>query len=100
MKKADDKNGDKKDEKADKKKKKGGDEEKPHKKNSLSQMWAQAVDLIIRPSRAQYNVAQLGPHEFHVMGFHYVREDFALKNQRGKLLQCSWYKRVSPVIMI
>ncbi len=68
---------------------------KTEKKNSLSQMWSLAVDLIVRPVRAQYSVAQLGPSEFDIMGFSYRRLDFALKNKRGIDLQCSFYRRVA-----
>lgn len=57
-------------------------------------IWEDICDLIIRPPRASYNVASLGPRIFRV-DYHstarYERRDIVVENMRGMKLQCSWY---------
>lgn len=47
------------------------------------------VNLIIRPPRAQYELADLGPREFAFGGQSYQRVDFEVVNDREQTLQCS-----------
>merc|ERR1712093_717667 len=67
-------------------------EKKPKKSQSLGAMWEMAVNLIIRPERADYSVACLGPDSFAVGGREFVREELELQNGRHLMLQCSWYR--------
>jgi len=47
--------------------------------------------MIIRPPRAEYEIADLGPTSFTVSGRPYHRRDVTLINDRGMELQCSHY---------
>ncbi|CAM9397027.1 unnamed protein product [Discosporangium mesarthrocarpum] len=51
--------------------------------------YQELVNAIIRPPRAEYDMAALGPVEFDFMGKPFQRVDFELRNERGLLLQCS-----------
>jgi hypothetical protein len=42
------------------------------------------------------DVEMLGPHEFEVMQKSFERLDMSLKNKRGLLLECSWYRQSRP----
>ena len=62
-------------------------------------MWKQAqagygelVNAIIRPPRMEYTVADLGPTELEFGPKRLIRHDVELKNRRGHVLQCSWWK--------
>jgi len=48
-------------------------------------------NLVIRPPRAAYDTAQLGPTEFIVNGVRAARRDLSLRTNRGTLLACSHF---------
>jgi pimeloyl-ACP methyl ester carboxylesterase len=47
---------------------------------------------IIRPPRAKYTVANLGPYEFQLNGVRVCRTDFTVKNKRGLKFVCSHFE--------
>jgi pimeloyl-ACP methyl ester carboxylesterase len=51
------------------------------------------VKAIVRPPRADYHIAELGPTQFEYGGQTFVREDSTLTNPRGLTLQCSMWRR-------
>ena len=55
----------------------------------MRQGYEELVNAIIRPPRADYDPARLGPTEFEFCGRSYRREDLVLRNARGLALQCS-----------
>ena len=55
----------------------------------MRQGYDELVNAIIRPPRADYDPARLGPTEFEFCGRSYRREDLVLRNARGLALQCS-----------
>ena len=58
-------------------------------------MFAQLVNAIVRPPRAEYTIEELGPAEFEYGGHRFVREDSQITNMRGLVLQCSMWHRAS-----
>ena len=60
----------------------------------MRQGYDELVNAIIRPPRADYDPARLGPTEFEFCGRSYRREDLVLKNARGLALQCSHWAPV------
>jgi hypothetical protein len=54
----------------------------------VSQGYGELVNAIIRPPRAEYEVADLGPREFTIGQLPVLRSDIELVGPRGKL-QCS-----------
>ncbi|KAH9261797.1 hypothetical protein BASA81_000453 [Batrachochytrium salamandrivorans] len=59
--------------------------------------YEELVCAIIRPPRAiDYNVQEsLGESEFRISGLKHERVDFAIVNDRGQRLQCSWWREKS-----
>jgi pimeloyl-ACP methyl ester carboxylesterase len=57
-------------------------------KKGYEELWK----AIIRPPRAEYEEADLGPEIFYVGRAKGKREDLTLKNTRNQTLQCSWFK--------
>ena len=55
----------------------------------MRQGYEELVNAIIRPPRADYDPARLGPTDFEFCGRSYRREDLVLRNARGLALQCS-----------
>ena len=49
----------------------------------MRQGYEELVNAIIRPPRADYDPARLGPTEFEFCGRSYRREDLVLRNARG-----------------
>jgi len=45
--------------------------------------YADLVNAIIRPPRAEYGLDELGPLTFQLRGRRYERSDFQLRNDRG-----------------
>ena len=60
----------------------------------MRQGYEELVNAIIRPPRADYDPARLGPTEFEFCGRSYRREDLVLRNARGLALQCSHWAPV------
>ena len=60
----------------------------------MRQGYDELVNAIIRPPRADYDPARLGPTEFEFCGRSYRREDLVLRNARGLALQCSHWAPV------
>jgi len=60
----------------------------------LAQGYGELVNAIIRPPRAEYQEADLGPATFTVAGRHYQRTDVKVRNAKGLLLECSWWEPV------
>ena len=56
--------------------------------------YAEAINAIIRPPRARYSLAELGPERFTLAGLRYHRIDFVVRNNRNMLVQCSWWQPV------
>ncbi len=56
--------------------------------------YAEAVNAIIRPPRADYTSAELGPAQFEIGGMSYKRTDFVRLNPRGMRIKCSWWEPV------
>jgi pimeloyl-ACP methyl ester carboxylesterase len=52
------------------------------------------VGAIIRPPRAEYLTAHLGPSTFEFCGRAFQRRDFEVLNERGQRLQCSHWEPV------
>eukprot|EP01103_Thecamoeba_quadrilineata_P018731 TRINITY_DN7314_c0_g1_i1.p1 TRINITY_DN7314_c0_g1~~TRINITY_DN7314_c0_g1_i1.p1 ORF type:complete len:576 (-),score=105.31 TRINITY_DN7314_c0_g1_i1:155-1882(-) len=59
---------------------------------SIKTGYSQLVDMIIRPPRATYDVAELGEKIFRIGKSLYQRTDIELLNPRGLKLQCSHYE--------
>jgi len=55
---------------------------------SYSTLWK----AIIRPPRANYKIADLGPFELKLGGMRICRTDFAVKNKRGLNFVCSHFE--------
>jgi hypothetical protein len=73
----------------------GGEEEKgPGYWAQVKGGYAEAVNAIIRPPRADYTRAELGPAEFEIGGLRYRRTDFVRRNPRGMRVKCSWWEPV------
>ncbi|KAJ8611943.1 hypothetical protein CTAYLR_004376 [Chrysophaeum taylorii] len=81
---------------------KGGETEEapaPETEPETSQFWSivprqydELVRAIIRPPRADYNVARLGPRRFNFCSRTFVRNDSVLVNTRGLALRCSHWQ--------
>lgn len=56
--------------------------------------YAELVGAIIRPPRAEYSTAHLGPQTFEFCGRAFQRRDFEVVNGRGQRLQCSHWEPV------
>lgn len=56
--------------------------------SGYSQLWG----AIIRPPRQRYDVSDLGPITFALMGREYRRTDLELINVRGQTLKCSHFE--------
>lgn len=54
--------------------------------------YSQLVNLIIRPPRAEYDVADLGPSQFEYNGRRFKRTDLDLENKRNMTLKCSHWE--------
>jgi len=52
----------------------------------------QMCNLIIRPPRAKYTLAELGPKIYQINGREFQRTDFEIVNKRGLKLYCSHYE--------
>ena len=65
---------------------------KPVESKWLPRQFDDLVQAIIRPPRAQYNVAKLGPRRFNFCSKTFVRHDFILVNSRGLALRCSHWQ--------
>ena len=52
------------------------------------------VDAIIRPPRADYDLAELGPPEFTIRGRRFARKDFDLVNKLGLTIRASHWEPV------
>ena len=59
---------------------------------TLKEGYDQLVHAFIRPSRAQYNVSDLGPQSFRVGVAWFERTDLLLINLRGLNLACSFWE--------
>lgn len=57
--------------------------------------YAEAVNAIIRPPRAKYSLAELGPRRFTLGGFKYERTDFIQRNNRNMKIHCSWWQPIA-----
>ena len=65
-------------------------------------LWDDLANFIVRPPRAQYPMAALGPPIFRILAANapggaphptaFQRHDLTLQNMRGMTLQCSWYR--------
>ena len=55
--------------------------------------YEELVNAIVRPPRAQYSLAELGPARFEYGGVRFVREDCQVENPRGLKLECSMWRR-------
>lgn len=53
-------------------------------------------NLVIRPPRASYDPANLGPEEFIVFGVRVKRHDLQLRGPRGQHLACTHFVPVAP----
>ena len=58
--------------------------------------YEQLCNCIIRPSRCEYSITDLGPKRFRLGKAAYQRNDFELMNPRGLSLQCSHYEPLAP----
>lgn len=62
----------------------------------LSQGYGELVNAIIRPPRAEYQVADLGPASFTIAGRHFKRTEVQVRNTRGLMLEGSWWEPADP----
>lgn len=53
------------------------------------------ADVIIRPARHQYKMADLGSKCFTMDECSILRSDFEVKNNRGLIIKCSYYSKQS-----
>jgi pimeloyl-ACP methyl ester carboxylesterase len=63
--------------------------------SKASHIWDEVTNAIIRPPRADYALASLGPQVFRVSDYDtevFCRSDFQLENMRGMKLECSHYQ--------
>lgn len=56
--------------------------------------YERAVQAFVRPPRARYDVAQLGPRAFPFRGHAYRRQDATCANKRGEVVRYSVWRRV------
>mmetsp|Transcript_27910 Transcript_27910/g.56238 ORF Transcript_27910/g.56238 Transcript_27910/m.56238 type:complete len:459 (+) Transcript_27910:67-1443(+) len=68
------------------------EEKKPSYWEQASDGYEQLVNAIIRPPRAEYEDAHLGPREFKFAGRQFRRRDFNLRNERGMKIVCSHWE--------
>lgn len=54
---------------------------------------------IIRPYREEYEINALGPKSFQLKDKSFDREDFPLMNQKGLVLQCSFYHQETLALL-
>lgn len=59
--------------------------------SKLSDTYAALWKMVIRPPRAKYLLADLGPQRFYVIDREFLRKDLELKNSRGMTLKCSHF---------
>eukprot|EP00440_Ansanella_granifera_P076225 gb/GFBE01082719.1/.p1 GENE.gb/GFBE01082719.1/~~gb/GFBE01082719.1/.p1 ORF type:complete len:377 (+),score=41.56 gb/GFBE01082719.1/:1-1131(+) len=59
---------------------------------SIWEGYADVVNAIVRPPRAEYTIDDLGPAEFAFAGHPFRRTDLQVRNSRGLLLECSWWR--------
>lgn len=57
--------------------------------------YERAVQAFVRPPRARYDVAQLGPRAFPFRGHAYRRQDATCANKRGEVVRYSVWRRVN-----
>jgi len=57
--------------------------------SAARQAYEQVLRLIIRPPRAQYSMAALGPKRFTFLGRVVIRRDFSVMNRRGLRVHAS-----------
>ena len=60
--------------------------------NLMKDGYEQLVQAIIRPPKAEYEIADLGPTRFSYGGVDFVREDMQVRNPRGLLLDASLWR--------
>lgn len=70
--------------------------DKPGMFQMASEGYEMLVKAIVRPPRATYSIADLGPSVFNISGFMFTRLDVRIKNERGLTLQCSWWRPMKP----
>ena len=54
--------------------------------------YEQLVQAIIRPPRAEYEIAELGPEQFTYGGVEFIREDMQIQSPRGLRLDASLWR--------
>lgn len=57
----------------------------------MKSKYQSVLKAIIRPSRDNYDLSNLGPADFHYQGVAYQRHDLTLRNKRNFTLQCSHF---------
>lgn len=67
---------------------------------TITQTYNMLWQLIIRPSRDQYSIVDLGPKRFSIAGSSqkYERVDVQLINDRGQTLECSHFRRADAAV--
>lgn len=81
-----------------------GDQRQGSKEEEPDLSWKMAITdtynllwkLIIRPPRAQYDIASLGPPRFRIGNDIFVRKDLQLTNDRGLVIECSHFLPEDP----
>jgi hypothetical protein len=61
----------------------------------LKNSYQTLVNAIIRPTRLNYEITNLGPEKFHFAGKNFQRIDLTLTNNRNMRFECSWWEPVT-----
>ena len=67
---------------------------------AASKHFSQLVKAIVRPPRAEYQMAELGPARFEYGGVTFIREDMSFTNPRGLKLQASMWRKQELLLSV
>ncbi|CAK0881696.1 unnamed protein product [Prorocentrum cordatum] len=59
---------------------------------AIRESYGELVSMVIRPPRAEYGLQHLGPRSFETRRRRCIREDVRVENDRGLMLECSWWQ--------
>ena len=62
--------------------------------DKISQGYSNLWKLLIKPDRVDYSMFNLGPPMRYIGSKFYKRHDYQIVNQKGHLLECSYFEPV------